>query len=920
MLLALTPLQLKAQLESAHWYFGANAGLDFTSGEPEVVFDGVLNTGEGCASIADPNGNLLFYTDGSYVYNREHNMMTNGFGLLGNPSSTQSAIIVPYPGQLNLYYIFTVGADDTANPDWGTSNTGFNYYLVDMSLEGGLGAVLPYDNDENNLMPLTSEKVTAVSHGNNNDFWVITHFEDKFYAYLVTTEGLNTTPIISQIGPYLDPLVYPVTSRGYLKTSPNGEKIAVAHLSYLMLEDIPQSIKDTEFYYTNGLFANGYNGYSAIYDFDDETGQISNEVVLSEEGSPYGVEFSYSSDFLYVEYDYHYQYPDAAYGVWINGELIQYDLNSADIVASASIIYDDYQDLGQIFHARGALQLALDKKIYYAPSVYTGTSYHGNYLSVIHAPDLPGTGSDFEFDAIRVNNEDNPYHYVAFGLPPFITSFFNATINFEGEIMNSGTCLGNSVSFSIQSNYEISGILWDFGDGNTSTELSPTHIYSSSGTYTITAYVDVVSDTETITRDITIHPLPEVQNAELIECDYNEDGLALFTLSEADAFITSAENSISYHLSYEDAENHTNPLPAIYPNTSPNQVIFARVSSPNQCISIAEIILSVNQQEVKWAEGQALCDLESDGIETFPLTESIPGIESLFGETVTVLSFHDSVYKAEMDLNPLNLNHQNTSNPQTVYARVETSGCTEIVSFQLSLYPLPVINIPDAEICPDYGVWGFDAGNGYVTYEWTGLQGDDQFQPTDQSTISITNAGNYSLILENEFGCTYEEHFSISVKELPLITEVVVSGDGVATVTVEGDGPFEYSLDGVLWQSSNKFHNLLPGDYDVYVRDKDNCISLKDGFGVLEIPNFISPNDDGYNDSWVIRGLTNYDDAHIQIFDRYGKIFVDKRNYNNSEVWDGKYLGRVINSGSYWYIITVSDGRKYVGTLAVRNY
>ena len=92
------------------WYFGENAGIDFNSGVPISLNDGQLNTLEGCASIADYNGDLLFYTDGSLVYNKNHTIMPNGTGLFGNNSSSQSAIIVKKPASTSIYYIFTVGA------------------------------------------------------------------------------------------------------------------------------------------------------------------------------------------------------------------------------------------------------------------------------------------------------------------------------------------------------------------------------------------------------------------------------------------------------------------------------------------------------------------------------------------------------------------------------------------------------------------------------------------------------------------------------------------------------------------------------------------------------------------------------------------------------------------------------------------
>src|SRR5690606_24228892 len=101
---------------------------------PIALTDGQLTQIEGCATIADSSGNLLFYTDGIDVYNANHTLMPNGTGLNGNPSSSQSAIIVPKPASENLFYIFTVDAEGGPN--------GLSYTLIDMNLEGGLGDVV----------------------------------------------------------------------------------------------------------------------------------------------------------------------------------------------------------------------------------------------------------------------------------------------------------------------------------------------------------------------------------------------------------------------------------------------------------------------------------------------------------------------------------------------------------------------------------------------------------------------------------------------------------------------------------------------------------------------------------------------------------------------------------------------------------
>src|SRR4051812_6637805 len=83
-----------SQKQTNNWYFGTLAGLDFNSGNPVVLTAGALNTTEGTSSMSDANGNLLFYTDGVNVWNKLHAIMPNGTGLLGDVSTTQSAIII----------------------------------------------------------------------------------------------------------------------------------------------------------------------------------------------------------------------------------------------------------------------------------------------------------------------------------------------------------------------------------------------------------------------------------------------------------------------------------------------------------------------------------------------------------------------------------------------------------------------------------------------------------------------------------------------------------------------------------------------------------------------------------------------------------------------------------------------------------
>src|ERR1043165_4820096 len=99
------PFHSTAQNEAIKLYFGQNAGLDFSTAPPTVLTNGALVTAEGCATISDHFGNLLFYTDGSTVWNASHAVMANGSGLFGNSSTTQAALIVRQPGSQTIFHI-----------------------------------------------------------------------------------------------------------------------------------------------------------------------------------------------------------------------------------------------------------------------------------------------------------------------------------------------------------------------------------------------------------------------------------------------------------------------------------------------------------------------------------------------------------------------------------------------------------------------------------------------------------------------------------------------------------------------------------------------------------------------------------------------------------------------------------------------
>jgi hypothetical protein len=421
------------QKEAAVWYFGEQAGLSFVDGRPEVLLDGQIDSLEGCASIASPDGDLLFYTNGETIWNRNHEVMQNGEDIGGNFSSTQAALIVPKPGSANIFYVFTT--DAVQFYQGGGNGGGFNYTVVNMN--NGIGSVV---NKGISLLPQSSEKVSAVLAANGIDIWVITQHEDMFYSYLVTPSGVNTTPVSSTVS-------FGVSDynniRGSLKASPDGTRLAN---TFTLFEPI----------FTGKLF---------LYNFDNASGVVSNEQLLGDRFGFYGIEFSSDSRRLYASG----KYLDAA-SVSTLG-IIQYNIDASDVSGSAfeleRLQTTFLSDIG------GTLQLAIDKKIYF--------TIPGFELSVIQKPNILGSSARFERDIISLGGRNTN-----FGLPPFVPSYFESIFDFEG------ICFGDITQFEIYPNAPVASVVWNFDDpdsdaANTSISFNPSHRFTASGPYVVSA-------------------------------------------------------------------------------------------------------------------------------------------------------------------------------------------------------------------------------------------------------------------------------------------------------------------------------------------------------------------------------------------------------------------------------------------------
>lgn len=304
------------------------------------------------ASICDTLGNLLFYTNGTYIANRNHDTLHNskdynsgyltdvyyeGIGL-GMP---QGAIVLPLPEHDKRYLIVYMSGEEIEPPS-GYYVTGLDlrYSEVDMNLDSGLGGIAT-DKKKQVLVSdtMTYGQLTACKHANGRDWWIISHeyYTNRYYKFLLAPDSI--------LGPYSQYIgsAYRVLYFGMNVFSPDGSKLV--HI--------------------------GQSDTLDIFDFDRCTGELSNNISFKLPDSIQSNSCAFSSNgrFLYA-------------ATLLN--VFQYDMWANDIEASVTNVAEYADTVTGFPRWFGLMQLAPDNKIYI--STYSGSTF----LHVIDQPDSLG--------------------------------------------------------------------------------------------------------------------------------------------------------------------------------------------------------------------------------------------------------------------------------------------------------------------------------------------------------------------------------------------------------------------------------------------------------------------------------------------------------------------------------------------------
>lgn len=887
-----------AQRQASNWYFGYGAGVQFDLANNAVnpVNNGLIFTNEGCSSISDEGGNLLFYTDGTIVWNKNHTQMLNGAGLFGDNSSTQSAIIVPKPDDENIYYIFTVDTTIGSDPDFG-----FNYSIVDMTLDGGLGGV---SQKNTNLLKHCSEKITAVLKDCiTKSIWVITLASENgdndiyntFHAYEVSNTGVSTASVKSTF-----PSLITSDKRGYLKLSPDGTKIACANVR-------------------DGLH---------IYDFNTDTGKATNltHLTVNSQASPYpyGVEFSPNSELLYVHaYNNFFDFSNATNNNNPSNHtsvLTQFNMKAPDI-QNSQVIIDDRNLY------RGALQLGPNGKIYRALSATYEIGLP--FLGVINNPNGIGLLCDYQHNAVSISPNNSSQ-----GLPPFISSFFNTQIDIiknGRSSTNLDLCDGESYTLT---SVEIPGATYSWTlNGAPLAEADHNLLVTQNGYYEV--YIDPDDGDCTIVGDafVTFNPNPIAHNHTILQCDDDSDGFTLFNLNEANISLTNGDSNLSTKF-YANALRTTEINGDSYTNTSNPQIVYVEViDNATNCVSNSELTLQVSVTNTNKTT-LTTCDDDGieDGLHIFNLRNADTQITNSLPTGIDInIVYYQTYEDALLEQNSLGDTYTN-SNPfnQIIFARVEnTNNCYGISELELIVNKLPEIETNTlAYYCLNFypTTIPINAGplNGLTsnfTYAWN--SGEDTYE------ININKTGTYKVTITNGNGCSKTRTIIVEASNIATINNIDIDDakqNNIITIHATGEGEYQYQLldenniEYKPFQNSNVFENVFPGIYSIKVKDvKKDCGPVFDNFSVIGFPKFFTPNNDGKHDTWQIYGVSSMFQANtkIQIFDRYGKLI--KEILPNSEGWDGSFNGQKLPTDDYWFYVKLQDGRIFKDHFTLKN-
>jgi gliding motility-associated-like protein len=884
----------RAQREADNWLFGNWCRLNFTAGAPAASRSPtILDAGTACMS--NPSGELLYYSNGFYVYDRLHQIMPHGI-LSGLPRGYgQPVLTVPRPGSDSIYYLFYIENTQAHNYE-----PKLCYAIINMRLRNGLGDVEIRDQ------PLLGDsvclKLTASLHCNKKDVWLIGHLKNsnKYFSLLITSTGITTTPIYSTGVPVDES--NKENGNGYMKVAPLGNKIAAAFM--------------------------GDKDLIEVSDFNSQTGEILSPKIISTHPGwtfalpgiggtgPFGIEFSPTGKYLYVSATYN---TSDIGGTGSSNLFYQFNASAADApsIQASKIILDSASFQNEMFKG---VQLANDGKIY--------VSNNSNFLHAVNNPDASGQACNF----IRRSINTGLGTSTNYDLPVFLQSYLRY------PVIATGNCSFQNISFIINNVTGFNNIIWDFGDpasgsANSSSSFAPTHIYTNPGVYTATAVLINANGcgADTIRKLVHAGPFKVFLGADTTICagdtlrlkvaipmatntwsDQSGDTILKITSAGAywvnvhlgectatDTIVVAVDQPPSFSLGNDTAICTGHTL-ALGPSSQQQDWLYAwstgaitpdisvriaanywlRITDAYHCTSIDTVVIQNRTPPVfSLGSDTSLCQ------QTLVLVAGAAGANNFLWNTGS----HSSSISV--------------TGSGTYWAEAVNQGCAYRDSINVNFKPYPIVNLgPDTTLCSGQSLQLHSTGSSTI---WTWQDG------SSGETYTATLPGLYSA-KENRDGCVSGDTIIVKFAGVPKF-----SFETGLTVCVGQQlvlRPLPDGVDGMSYQwstgSSQPFIQVdTPGLYSLKMVNRcgeaQHTVRIDKGACGFYLPSAFTPNGDGLNDVFKPISAVMPSYFKMRVFNRWGELVF--QSADASKGWNGVFRGRLQEQGGYAWIIEMRE-------------
>ncbi|GAA4816760.1 T9SS type B sorting domain-containing protein [Litoribaculum gwangyangense] len=455
---------------------------------------------------------------------------------------------------------------------------------------------------------------------------------------------------------------------------------------------------------------------------------------------------------------------------------------------------------------------------------------------------------------------------------------------------------------------------------------------------------------------LTVEPLPILNPINMPrQCDDDNDGNFPFDTSQVESDLLGSQNPTDFTITYFDENGNALPSPLPNPFLTGSQTITIRVTNnatlapDGPCYDETTLEFIVDEQPAANPVAQQIVcdgdagDIDDDGF--YPFNTSTFTSTILGSQTGMEIYYNyidengNSVVDSSTLPNPLN------SENQTIVVEVVNpinTNCRAVTNIDFIVNPLPEFSIATPLIVcssdPTFSIvldpietnttenfdyqWLFSSSDGTIS---------NQFLSND-SNITISNPGTYTITLTKTdgTGCSRTREVFVDASELATITQddiTIVDLSENNSVTVDttnlGRGDYEFALreDGsnfIVYKEEPFFDNVRAGFYTLYVKDAI-CGFVTLDISVIGHPKYFTPNGDGINDFWQIKGLNQnvQPSSSVLIYDRYGKLI--KQLSVRSNGWDGTYNGALLPTDDYWFKLNLEDGREFSGHFTLKR-